>query len=71
MMFSSLIPRLVYGNKAGWFSMSPLPRLHHHDIMAIVELFFMDVPFVTIRHVMLVRSKTVQCTTVVSSRSNG
>ena len=22
----------------GWFSMSPLPRLHHHDIMTIVEL---------------------------------
>ena len=21
-----------------WFSMSPLPRLHHHDIMTIVEL---------------------------------
>ena len=24
----------------GWFSMSPLPRLHHHDIMTIVELSF-------------------------------
>ena len=23
----------------GWFSMSPLPRLHHHDVMSIVELF--------------------------------
>ena len=23
-----------------WFSRSPLPRLHHHDIMHIVELFF-------------------------------
>ena len=23
----------------GWFSMSPLPRLHHHDIIAIVDLF--------------------------------
>ena len=22
-----------------WFSMSPLPRLHHHDIMTIVGLF--------------------------------
>ena len=22
----------------GWLSMSPLPRLHHHDIMTIVEL---------------------------------
>ena len=22
----------------GWFSMSPLPRLHHHDIMTIVDL---------------------------------
>ena len=27
-----------YGH--GWFSMSLLPRLHHHDIMTIVELFF-------------------------------
>ena len=25
----------------GWFSMSPSPRLHHHDIMTIVKLFFM------------------------------
>ena len=24
---------------AGWFSMSPLSRLHHHDITTIVELF--------------------------------
>ena len=24
----------------GWFSMLPLPRLHHHDILTIVELFF-------------------------------
>ena len=23
----------------GWFSMSPLPRLHHHDIITIVGLF--------------------------------
>ena len=23
----------------GWFAMSPLPRLHHHDIMTIVGLF--------------------------------
>jgi len=38
----------------GWFSMSPLPRLHHHDIMNIVGLFFIYVPYVTIRHVMLV-----------------
>ena len=22
----------------GWFSMSPTPRLHHHDIMTIVGL---------------------------------
>ena len=28
----------------GWFSMSPLPRLHHHDIRTIVELFFIYVP---------------------------
>ena len=28
----------------GWFSMSPLPRLHHHDITIIVELFFIYVP---------------------------
>ena len=32
----------------GWFSMSPLPRLHHHDIMTIVGLF---VPFVTLQYV--------------------
>ena len=38
-----------------WFSMSPLPRLHHRDIMTIVELAFIYVPFVTIRRVMLVR----------------
>ena len=25
---------------SGWFSMSPLPRLHHHDIITIVGLFF-------------------------------
>jgi len=29
------------------FSMSPLPRLHHHDIMTIVEIFFIYAPFVT------------------------
>ena len=39
----------------GWFFMSPLPRLHHHDIMTIVGLFFIYIPFVTICHVMLVR----------------
>ena len=26
--------------RLGWFSMSPLSRLHHHDIITIVELFF-------------------------------
>jgi len=26
------------GYTGGWVSMSPLPRLHHHDIMTIVEL---------------------------------
>ena len=32
---------LVHGvTVLGWFSMSPLPRLHHHDIMTIVGLFF-------------------------------
>ena len=31
---------LIPGFISGWFSMSPLPRLHHHDIMTIVELFF-------------------------------
>ena len=41
----------VVKNYYGWFSMSPLPRLHHHDIMTIVELY---VPFVTIHCVMLV-----------------
>ena len=25
--------------------MSPLPRLHHHDIMTVVELFFIYIPF--------------------------
>ena len=39
----------------GWFSMSPLPGLHHHDIMTIVGLFFIYVLFVTICCVMLVR----------------
>jgi len=38
----------------GWFSMSPLPRLHHHDIMTIVELFFIYVPFVLSRQQWLV-----------------
>ena len=36
--------------------MSPLPRLHHPDIMAIVGLFFIYVPFVlfvTIHCIML------------------
>ena len=48
------------GGKGGWFSMSPLPRLHHHDIMTIVGLFtycqyviYIYIPFV--RCVMLVR----------------
>ena len=51
--------------KIGWFSMSsPLPRLHHHDIMTIVGLFFIYVPFVKIRRVLLV---IAQCTAVVSS----
>jgi len=36
--------------------MSPLPRLHHHDVMTIVELFFIYAPFVTLRRVMLVRN---------------
>ena len=27
--------------------MSPLPSLHHHDIMTIVGLFFIYVPFAT------------------------
>ena len=35
--------------------MSPLPRLHHHDIMTIVGLFFIYIPFVTIRCIMLLR----------------
>ena len=37
-----------YYVKWGWFSMSPLPRLHHHDIMTIVGLLH---SFVTIRRV--------------------
>ena len=48
-----------------WFSMSPLPRLHHHDIMTIVELFFIYIPFVTSCNVGAL--KTAQCTAVVSS----
>ena len=31
-----------------WSSMSPLSRLHHRDIMTIVELAFIYVPFITI-----------------------
>ena len=31
--------------------MSPLPRLHHHDIMTIVGLFSIYVPFIAIRRV--------------------
>ena len=34
--------------------MSPLPRLHHDDIMTVVGLFFIYIPFVTICRVMLV-----------------
>ena len=47
----------------GWFSMSPLPRLHHHDIMTIVELFFiLYIPFSTIRRIMLVpKDSAVHC----------
>ena len=40
---------------SGWFSTSPLPRLHHHDIMTNVGLFFIYVPFVTKHSVLLVR----------------
>ena len=39
-------------HEIGWFSMSPLPRLHHHDIMTVVELY---IPFLTIPSVMMVR----------------
>ena len=41
-------------NLLGQFSMSPLPRLHRHDILTIVELFFIYVSFITIRCVVLV-----------------
>ena len=42
--------------------MSPLPRLHHHDIMTIVELFFIYVPFSTLRCIMLVpKDSAVHC----------
>ena len=50
---------------AGVVLMSPLPRLHHHDIMAIVELFFIYVLFVTACNVGAL--KIAQCTAVVSS----
>ena len=47
--------------------MSLLPRLHHHDIMTIVELFFIYVLFVTINMCNVGTLKTTQCTVVVSS----
>ena len=34
----SLYPGLSSHPSPGWFSMSPLLRLHHHDNMTIVEL---------------------------------
>ena len=50
------------------------PRLHHHDTMTVVELFFMYVPFVHVYvpffYNMLCNVsalKTVQFTAVVSS----
>ena len=51
--------------------MSPLPRLHHHDIMTIVELFFIYVPFVTIGRIMCVsalQSSTVSCSQMVRAQ---
>ena len=39
--------------------MSPLPRLHHHDIlMTIVGLFFIYVPFITYVIICTVRYNT-------------
>ena len=59
---------LTHVHNLGWFSMSPLPRLHHHNIMTIVGLFFIYVPFVTIRCIILMLVlKIAQCTAVVSS----
>ena len=46
--------------------MSPLPELHHHDIMTIVEFFFIYVPFVTMS-CNVGALKIAQCTAVVSS----
>ena len=38
--------------------MSPLPRLHHHDIMTNVGLFFIYLPFITICHICIVHYNT-------------
>ena len=48
LLFSNLDCLGMGSCHAGWFSMLPLPRLHHHDIMTIVGLFVL---FVTMRRV--------------------
>ena len=45
--------------KDGVVLMSQLLRLQHHDIITIVGLFFMYVPFIAIRHVILVCDSAV------------
>jgi len=44
----------------GWFSMSPLPRLHHHDIMQLLHRAttkFYSVPQQSFSHTFLHREK--------------
>ena len=48
------LPGLTLSTEGGWFSMSPLPRLHYHD-MTIVGLFLIYIPFITIHHIRTIR----------------
>ena len=57
-----LIPGLI----SRWFSMSPLPRLHHHDIMTIVKLFFiLNYTYHSLQYD-VDALKTAQCSKVIS-----
>jgi len=38
-MWATVLTQTSTEHTNGWLSMSPLPRLHHHDIMTIVGLF--------------------------------
>ena len=50
--------RMYKKRERNWFSLSPLPRLHHHDIMTTVKPpnrgHFEDRPFVPCREVVLI-----------------